>query len=184
MGQSREQLEIKAQALVQRSGLKSLSFRTLANEVGIKSSSVHYHFPEKSDLAEALIERYATEFFEQIDKIIASKSSLKNKLRAFIAIFEDVAKDDKLCLCGMMAAEIEQCDANTAKLLQSYFTDTEYRLQRILESDKEALRSELPTRHLAKVILSGLEGALIIDRVANDNTHLKAHKQLYLSMVD
>jgi len=53
----RQKLEEVAITAVQHGGLKSLSFRTLADEVGIKSSSVHYHFPEKSHLAKALIER-------------------------------------------------------------------------------------------------------------------------------
>ena len=55
----REMLEQTALDLVQRHGLSGVSFRTLADEVGIKSSSVHYHFPDKSDLTNVLIERYS-----------------------------------------------------------------------------------------------------------------------------
>jgi len=59
MTDKRDHLQQLAQVHVQRGGLKGLSFRTLADEAGIKSSSVHYYFPEKADLAAALIERYA-----------------------------------------------------------------------------------------------------------------------------
>jgi len=58
MTEKRENLQDLAQEHVRHYGLKGLSFRTLAEEAGIKSSSVHYYFPEKSDLATALIERY------------------------------------------------------------------------------------------------------------------------------
>ena len=42
----------KAVTTVQKAGLSHLSFRTLASDAGIKSSSVHYYFPEKTDLAQ------------------------------------------------------------------------------------------------------------------------------------
>ncbi len=39
-------------------GYNNFSFRELANEVGIKSASVHYHFPTKADLGAELVKRY------------------------------------------------------------------------------------------------------------------------------
>ena len=48
-----------AERRVRRSGYNAVSFRDLADDVGIKSASVHYHFPQKADLGVALVERYA-----------------------------------------------------------------------------------------------------------------------------
>ena len=58
MPDRRDEITALATQAVQRSGLHSVSFRQLADEIGIKSSSVHYHFPTKPDLAEALIKDY------------------------------------------------------------------------------------------------------------------------------
>ena len=183
MAGNREQLEIRALEIVQQGGLKGLSFRSLADDVGIKSSSVHYHFPEKSDLARALIKRYSEAFFQQMDKIEQSKSTLKTKIRAFVAIFEQVANDDKLCLCGMMAAELEQIDDITRAQLREYFSETENRLQKILDAHKAELSVKTEPKQLAKMMLSGLEGALLIDRVLGEKVRLKAQKDLFLSMI-
>ncbi|MDF2795086.1 MAG: transcriptional regulator, TetR family [Pseudomonas orientalis] len=47
-----------ARKMVQTRGYNGLSFRELAKEVGIKSASIHYHFPTKGDLGAALAKRY------------------------------------------------------------------------------------------------------------------------------
>jgi len=183
MPDNRQKLEEAALNAVQRGGLKALSFRTLADEVGIKSSSVHYHFPEKSDLAKALIERYSIEFFAALREIESTKWGLRRKLRVFIDIFDQVAEQDKLCLCGMMASEVEQLDEGNRTLLNNYFLDTENWLVKLFTDHQDELLSELSSRTLARTILSGLEGALLLDRVVGDKQRLKAQRELIMAHV-
>ena len=108
MSDKRNELEQKAVNTVQQVGLGNLSFRTLADDAGIKSSSVHYYFPEKTDLANAIIRKYTEQFSEKLHNINQKQLPVTKSLESFIKIFEDVVKEDKLCLCGMMAAEVTQ----------------------------------------------------------------------------
>ena len=55
MSVNKIRLEEVAIDIVQRSGTAGISFRKLADEIGIKSSSVHHHYPEKSDLIQTII---------------------------------------------------------------------------------------------------------------------------------
>lgn len=183
MTEKRERLENVALESAQRKGLNGLSFRTLADEVGIKSSSVHYYFPEKSDLTRTLIERYTQNFLASVDSIASQNWALRKKLKAFIAIFENVAVEEKLCLCGMMAAEVEQLDDENRKLLSAFFTDTEERLVTLFTEHKDELNAELSAKVLARSLLAGLEGALLADRVVGDNHRLKAQKELFMAML-
>ena len=43
-----------AQNMVQTNGFNAFSYGGLSRTVGIKTSSIHYHFPNKEDLGEAL----------------------------------------------------------------------------------------------------------------------------------
>lgn len=183
MADNRERLEQAALAAVQRGGIKGLSFRTLADDVGIKSSSVHYHFPEKSDLARALIERYSREFFSLLAEIESKRWGLPRKLKAFVGIFEDVAGNDKLCLCGMMAAEFEQLDKANRELLGLYFENTEKWLADLLEAHEAELEPTISPQMLAKSLLSGLEGALLVDRVIGNNQRIRAQKETLLAFL-
>ncbi len=183
MTDKRTQLTSAAIAAVQQGGLRSLSFRNLAQSVGIKSSSVHYHFPEKSDLAKALIEEYSTEFFSLLDDLASQRSGLKTKLTAFIGVFESLSGSDRLCLCGMMAAEVEQLSSENRRLLETFFGDMEKWLFDLLSTYPEDISSSLSIRKLVRAIVSGLEGALLLDRVSGGNRHMKAQKELTLSMI-
>src|SRR6201996_9573655 len=57
-----------AERRIQLGGFGGFSFREIAADVGIKSSSVHYHFPTKEDLAAAVIRRWAEYTSEFIDE--------------------------------------------------------------------------------------------------------------------
>ena len=179
MSEKRIQLEQAATETVQRGGLRSLSFRTLADEVGIKSSSVHYHFPEKADLAGALIDRYSEEFQMQLAQIDASEAGAREKLLAFVAIFEDVVQADKFCLCGMMAAEVEALDDDNRSKLADYFDSTEAWLVQTLSTGKCVMKPQV----LAPIILSGLEGAILLDRVDGSQSRVKAQQELVRKLV-
>ena len=44
-----------AERRMQAGGFGGFSFREIASDVGIKSSSVHYHFPTKEDVIDELL---------------------------------------------------------------------------------------------------------------------------------
>jgi TetR/AcrR family transcriptional regulator, transcriptional repressor for nem operon len=54
----REMIMAAARLTMQAGGYNRLSFRELAKKVGIRSASIHYHFPTKGDLGAALARRY------------------------------------------------------------------------------------------------------------------------------
>src|SRR6201984_260867 len=60
-----------AERRIQQGGFGGFSFREIADDVGIKSSSVHYHFPTKEKLAAAVVHRYADRLGERVDRELA-----------------------------------------------------------------------------------------------------------------
>ncbi len=183
MSKKKDQLEQIATQSVQHSGLSNLSFRTLADDAGIKSASVHYYFPNKGDLAASLIENYTQSFQAQLNQIDEHKRNLKSKLRAFVQIFEDVLENDRLCLCGMMAAEVNGLDEQSKALLKEYFLMAEQWLTLQLKQHKEELSSPLSNNKLARVIMSGLEGAILLDRVDGGSERIRAQHDLIKSLI-
>ncbi len=180
MSNRRDQLEAIATKAVQQNGLNNLSFRTLADEVGVKSSSVHYYFPEKADLTRALIEKYSREFFSALESISQADSDPKIQLRSFVQLFENVLNDERLCLCGMLAAEVSTLSEENRALLTRFFTQAEDWLYQLFEQHKQQLIIATPPKQLAKIILSSLEGAMLIDRVENS----KARTQMQYDFIE
>ena len=178
MSDKRNELENKAAQSVQKIGLSNLSFRTLADEAGIKSSSVHYYFPEKSHLADALICNYTEQFEKKLAEINKTNASAVKKIESFITIFEEVVNDDKLCLCGMMAAETANLKDHSRTLLLQYFIQVEDWLYKVIKSNKSPLQVDIKPRQFARIIMSGLEGAILIDRVEGKPVRLRAQREL------
>src|SRR6185312_16398602 len=94
-----------AERLVQTRGFNGFSYADIAQALKVTKASLHYHFPAKADLGARLIERYEANFVRALAKIDAQASDAREKLRRYAAIYEDVVRDNRMCLCGMLAAE-------------------------------------------------------------------------------
>lgn len=89
-----------AEAAIRRRGYHAVSFRDLADELGVKSASVHYHFRTKEDLGVALVERYGKQIAAALD------NSDSDPATAFFTVHKNALNDDgRLCLCAMLGAE-------------------------------------------------------------------------------
>jgi len=125
-------------------------------------------------------ERYADEFSARLTLISDNGDSIHAKLDAFVKLFQDVVVEDKFCLCGMMAAEIDSLSDENRQQLARYFRSTEDWLVQTL---KGARIDSIKPQTLARLILSGLEGAILIDRVTGGTDRIKAQRTLIRHMV-
>ena len=84
-----------AERRMQTGGFGGFSFREIAVDVGIKSSSVHHHFPTKEELAAAVIRRWAEHTSESIDQefekdpdpyVSGQRRSVEQLSRTFICV--------------------------------------------------------------------------------------------------
>lgn len=104
MSDTRTQILDLAERAVRLRGYHAVSFRDLADELGIKSASIHYHFRHKEDLGLALVDRYA----ERIKAGLGAPGDhpWPEALSMFCQVYRDALQKSELqCLCGMLAAE-------------------------------------------------------------------------------
>ncbi len=175
---SKIRLESAATEAVQKNGLKSLSFRTLGAEVGVKSSSVHYHFPEKSDLAQALIDRYRTGLCSDLKHLSANSESAYSAIAEFVGVFIGYCNEGKLCLGAMLASESELLTQANRESLTGVFNEMQVWLTDEFERGRDELTVDLPSRTLAHCLLSSLEGAHLIARNERSDDQLLSVKML------
>jgi TetR/AcrR family transcriptional repressor of nem operon len=95
-----------AQPMVQAHGYNALSFRDVAAAIGIKSASIHYHFPTKGDLGAALARRYTEAGKSGLERMRAGSADVAGLVAGFIGVFRAaLANDNRMCLIGIMSAE-------------------------------------------------------------------------------
>src|SRR5437763_17109025 len=96
-----------AERLVQNRGFNGFSYADVAAELRLTKAALHYHFAGKAEMGEALIGRYADRFAAALDGLDASALSAPAKLEGYANLYLDVLRDQRMCLCGMLAAEYQ-----------------------------------------------------------------------------
>lgn len=159
-----------AERLVQERGFNGFSYADVARELGVTKAALHYHFASKAELGEALIERYAERFFAALSKVDGVRSEGPEKLRAYAQLYADVFRDDRMCLCGMLAADYATLPDPMRERVVRFFDDNEVWLSRVLEDGRKAgtITFNGPARPVARTLIGGLEGAMLVARPYHD----------------
>src|SRR4051812_42923894 len=96
-----------AERLIQTKGFNAFSYADIASELDVTKASLHYHFATKALLGLRIVERYAVNFEAALGAIDQREHGSEKKLRAYIALYEGVLRQGRMCLCGMLAADFE-----------------------------------------------------------------------------
>ena len=165
-----------AERLVQIRGFNGFSYADVASELDITKASLHYHFPGKAELGEALVERYAARFADALSAIDKRGGKAPGKLEAYANIYADVLRDRRMCLCGMLAAEYDTLPEPMRQAIIGFFDDSEVWLTSVLEQGQEegTLHLNGSASDEAQAIVSGLEGALLVARPYGDVARFQA----------
>jgi TetR/AcrR family transcriptional regulator, transcriptional repressor for nem operon len=161
-----ERILDSAERLVQSRGFNGFSYADVAAELGITKASLHYHFPGKAELGEALIGRYAARFAEALEGIDARGGDAPAKLAAYARIYAEVLRDKRMCLCGMLAADYDTLAKPMREAVVRFFDDNEAWLTAVFaQGQAEAsLHPDGSAGEAAQALVGGLEGALLIAR--------------------
>ncbi|WEN14255.1 TetR/AcrR family transcriptional regulator [Rhodanobacter sp. AS-Z3] len=158
-----------AEALIQQRGYGGFSFDDVAQQVGIRKPSVHHHFRTKSDLVAALAQRYTERFESALAAIDIARRDPLARLKAYVRLFATTyAQDSRLCLCGMLGAEADALPEDVAAAVATFF---ELNLVWLAAAFRDAqhsgqVTSALRAQALAELLLSTLEGAMVVGRGA------------------
>ena len=150
-----ERLMDLAEERMREAGYHGFSFRELAAEIGIKSASVHHHFPTKAGMAAAVARRYLDRFLETVaprpgesaDEAIATYRD---------AFRQSIEQDGGMCLSGMLGAEAGGLPSEVSDEIENFFRKAVDDLSQRLGDERAGER--------AYAILATLEGALILAR--------------------
>jgi TetR/AcrR family transcriptional repressor of nem operon len=159
-----------AEQLVQKRGFNAFSYADVAGELGLTNAALHYHFPSKSELGEALIARYAIRFVGALAEIGESLADPLRKLDAYAELYADVLRRERMCLCGMLAAEYETLSEGMRHAVTLFFEKNEKWLAEVLKQGRDDGTLNFPGSPLdeARSIVSSLEGAMLIARSFGD----------------
>ena len=155
-----------AERLVQTRGFNGFSYADIAEALDVTKASLHYHFPTKGDLGKRLIERYEESFLAALKGIDSAGAGARDKLKRYIRIYADVLRDNRMCLCGMLASDYATLPKPMKEEVKHFFDENEQWLAAVLDAGRKAGNLEFKgsALELARAMVGSLEGAMMLAR--------------------
>ncbi len=152
-------------------GFDGFSYADLAEAVGIRKASIHYHFPTKAALSAALMDRYHAALDGECGKIEAGHDTGAGCLLALITLYRDALNDGTtLCLCVSLISSRESLSDEVIQKIREFRAMMVARIQAIFElgqQDKSISGISDPAAE-ARAALALLEGAHLTARAEED----------------
>ena len=172
-----------AERLAQTRGFNGFSYADIAAELSLTKASLHYHFATKAELGCALIVSYSKRFDAALAQI--DTANPQDTLRRYVQLYESVLVRDRMCLCGMLAAEYSTLPQAMRLELRCFFDKNESWLANNLERGRKAgaLRFDGSALEIARMLMAGLEGAMLLARSYEEPSRFHATAKRLLADV-
>ena len=159
-----------AERLMQVRGYNGFSYADIAAAMHLTKASLHYHFASKAELGRQLMARYTENFLAALAAIDGNGAKVPEKLRRYVAIYSDVLANNRMCLCGMLAAEYATLPKPVRSEVTRFFDANEAWLANVLDHGMrlEYLKLRSPPTETARLMIATLEGAMMLARSYGD----------------
>ena len=146
-------------------GLQRLQLRRRRRRARHHQGRLHYHFASKAELGQALIARYAERFARLARGDRRRRRSPPASSPAYAGLYPRCSASERMCLCGMLAAEYRPSRSRCATPSSRFFERTKPGLPGSSTPAGATARSgSRATREVAQTTISTLEGALLVSR--------------------
>ncbi len=150
-----------AEELILTRGYNGFSYNDIAEQIGIRKASIHYHFPSKADLGSEVIRRY----HEQFKKWCQSKLNLSNnrKLEELFSLYKHLScSGKKICPVGMLTAEYPTLPDTIKNEVRLLLDEEKNWLLNIFREGKKQneFSSAIDPEMITEIVLSALTNSL------------------------
>ena len=165
MSDTAERLLDLAEKRFRTEGYNAVSFRQLADEIGVKSASVHYHFPTKEALGVAVVDRYRKRIGDSMGDPLTLETRAE-RITRLVEVFRTARlREGMICLCGMLGAEAVGLPPTVRESVNGFFRMCLDWLDAAL-AEPGVPGGTVRARSLA--VLSMLEGAMVVSGSMDD----------------
>lgn len=164
-----------AEVLMLSRGFNAFSYQHISGELGVRNAAIHYHFPKKTDLGVALIERYRRRFA----RYVAAQAELSPllQLERYFNLADTYYDKQQICPSGILSAELHtlppemrQCTASFVEEMRAWAIEIVRRGQAA-----GAMRYVGTPEGMGTIVFAAMQGSLQLARL--DGSALDEVKQ-------
>ncbi len=175
MASTKETIVLLGDELIRKKGYNAFSYADISKQLNVKNAAIHYHFPTKPDLADAVVDFHTDSFNRFTEK--ASSRNEADQIKMFLNFYASIQLSGKLCVIGSFAGDWNSMDNEIQEKVTEF---TEHVLSWITETlekgkEKELLSFNAPARIEAMKILTNMCAGTQLARItgSNDFTEIK-----------
>ena len=150
-----EQILDLAETLIQTRGYSAFSYQDIADSLGIRKASIHYHFASKAELGVAVVDRYIARFDAALVAIADDdKQSSMAMLDFYMQPYLQFASTpDRVCLSGALAGEMLALPPEVRQRVDHFFRTHQVWLTKILKRgvERDEFRLAAPAPKVARL---------------------------------
>jgi TetR/AcrR family transcriptional regulator, transcriptional repressor for nem operon len=176
--QTREMILAQAAQLFSRQGYFGSSLADIMHETGLEKGGIYNHFSSKEQLALEAFD-FSVELVRQRTRLaLAGKVNAVDRLLAIVAVFQGLIEDPLLGGgCPILNTAVEADDAQPALRERARNAMDSWRetIHRIVKKgiDRQEIRPGVDADALATLLISSLEGAIMMSKLYGDNVHMR-----------
>lgn len=179
----RRVLNIAADWLQQR-GYHGFSFAQIAAELDIRSGAVHYHFPGKGDLVEAVFARYREEFAWWCGQLPEGPGRSVDWIERFLDLEAKNVERGRVCPLGLAGVEFSSLPAAACREAEALRDELRDWLASTLAAGREQgeLSFAADPEDMAQLVMAAAQGAIQLSRLQGPNDFSRVRRALLASL--
>ena len=169
MNKSKEKILASARELFHENGFQQTSVDEILKKSGVTKSNFYYHFKSKEELGLIILDKFIKQYeTDVLTKTLGNKTlTPSERLIVFynaVRTFHRDLEKPKGCPFGNMAIEMSGSNEGFREKLSVFFNSWEKTIEDCIREGMSTgdFRSDLPPGVIAQLILSHLEGAILM----------------------
>jgi AcrR family transcriptional regulator len=180
--ETKEHIVELADELIRKRGFNAFSYSDIAGPLAVRNAAIHYYFPSKSDLGEAVID----EELKRVGEYRRESEHLdgEEQLKLLVGVFRRNNKLRLICLMGSLTPDYDTFEEPMREKVKEMCTGILDWLSAALERAREegGLQFEGSAGDRALLVVSTLLSSLLLSRVLGTNIFEQMLDQLLRDM--
>jgi TetR/AcrR family transcriptional repressor of nem operon len=173
-GDTAERIMDVAHRLLVERGFSAFSYADIAGAVQIRKASIHHHFPTKTALVVAVLERHRRRMQEGQDALDQHVASPLDRLKKYVDHWEVCIRTmtEPFCIAALLGAELPSLPAEVQAEVGKHFIQLRQWTAKTLRDGvkQKVLRLQATPDIEAEMLMAAIHGAMISARVNNSST--------------
>jgi TetR/AcrR family transcriptional repressor of lmrAB and yxaGH operons len=162
--------------LLRRQGYSGTSVSDFLQAAGAANGSLYHHFPHgKEELAQAAIEAAAEQVGDALARTLDADEDVTAATQRWLDVLIGALEADPRDGCPVAPTAIDA--AGVSEPLRLSAAGAFARWETVFELSLARTRDPQTAAAQARLLLSAIEGALLLDRTAHDTAHLRALRE-------